>query len=208
MAIKHALSPVSGVILAGGEARRMGGNDKGLVQLAGRPMVEHVLAALRPQVEHVLINANRNHDAYRRFGVPVIADTMSGFQGPLAGMAAALRAVTTPLLVTVPCDSPFVPDCLVARLTRALDDAGADLATAHDGTRMQPVFALLRVELAESLELFLAGGGRKIDRWFADHRVASADFSDQPDTFLNVNTAEEVARIEGRLREPRCHAGP
>lgn len=185
----------------------MGGNDKGLVQVAGRPMVEHVLEALRPQVDRVIINANRSHDIYRRYDVPVIADALPGFQGPLAGMATALRAADTPLLVTVPCDSPFVPECLVARLHAALTAAGAELATAHDGTRMQPVFALLRVELAAALESFLAGGGRKIDQWFARHRTVSADFSDQPDTFLNVNTPDEVARIESRLREPgnRAH---
>ncbi len=201
MSIDHALSPVSGVILAGGEARRMGGSDKGLVTVAGRPMVEYVLESLRPQVDFLLINANRNHDAYTRYGLPVLADALTGFQGPLAGMASALRAVRTPLVVTVPCDSPFVPACLVQRLRDALSASGAEIATAHDGRRMQPVFSLLRVELAESVERFLARGERKIDLWFSGHRTAIADFSDRPETFLNVNTPEEVARVELQLRE-------
>lgn len=199
--------PVSGVILAGGEARRMGGSDKGLVPVAGRPMVEHVLERLRPQVDAVLINANRNHDFYSRYGLPVIADALGGFQGPLAGMASAMGVVTTPWLVTVPCDSPFVPPRLVARLREAQLAADAEIAVAHDGARMQPVFSLLRTDLKVSLAAFLARGERKIDRWFAQHKTAIADFSDQPDTFMNVNTPGELERVEARFRE-NGRAGP
>lgn len=198
--------PIAGVILAGGASRRMGGNDKGLVPVAGRPMVEHVLERLRPQVDLVLINANRNHDIYSRYGVPVLADTLGGFQGPLAGMASAMGVVTTPWLVTVPCDSPFVPPGLVARLRESLLAAGAEIAVAHDGERMQPVFSLLRTDLKDSLEAFLVRGERKIDRWFAQHKTAIADFSDQPGTFLNVNTPGELEWVEARLREQE-HAG-
>lgn len=179
----------------------MGGNDKGLLQVAGRPMIEHVIASLRPQVDCLLINANRNHDTYLRYGLPVIADALAGFQGPLAGMASALHASRTPLLVTVPCDSPFVPASLVLRLAQALLAQDAEIATAHDGERMQPVFSLLRTELLRSLQAFLARGERKIDRWFALHRTAIADFSDQPDTFLNVNTPGEIERVEALLRD-------
>ena len=164
-------------------------------------MVEYVLESLRPQVDFVLINANRNHDWYARYGLPVIPDALTGFQGPLAGMASSMRAAVTPLLVTVPCDSPFVPACLVQRLAQALLEKDADIATAHDGERTQPVFSLIKTELLDSLEGFLARGERKIDRWFAEHRTAIADFSDQPDTFLNVNTPEEISRVENLLRE-------
>lgn len=193
---------VSGVVLAGGAARRMGGNDKGLIRLAGKPMVEYVLAALRPQVDAVLINANRNLEHYRSYGVPVITDERSGFEGPLAGVASAMRAARTAFLVTAPCDSPFVPADLVRRLARTLHDSGADIATAHDGTRMQPVFSLLRTRLLDALLDYLERGERKIDLWFAEQRTQTADFSDVPESFLNINTPEDVSLIEGRMRDP------
>ncbi|MBI2992637.1 MAG: molybdenum cofactor guanylyltransferase [Gammaproteobacteria bacterium] len=193
---------MTGVILAGGEARRMGGGDKGLVPLAGRPMIEYVLDVLRPQVSGVLINANRNLETYARLGCPVIADEFPGFNGPLAGMASALRAVRTPYLATVPCDSPFVPADLVARLAAALEQAGADICVAHNGERMQPVFSLMRSNLIDSLLLFLKRGGRKIDQWHAGHRTAIADFSDKPETFMNVNTPDELRSIELAMAKP------
>lgn len=190
---------ITGLVLAGGLGRRMGGEDKGLVTLAGRPMVAHVLSALRPQVGPLLVNANRNQERYAAFGHPVITDEIDGYQGPLAGVLTALRHCTTEFLVTVPCDAPLVAPDLVARLCAALDAAGADLAVASDGTRQQPVFLLLRATLAPSLEAYLGGGGRKIDAWFGQLRVAVADFSDEPDTFVNVNDADERQRIEAQL---------
>ena len=192
-------APITAIILAGGRATRMGGTDKGLVELAGRPMIAHVLAALAPQVEAVLINANRNRDRYAEFGHPVIADLDDGFLGPLAGLAAGLQAATTPLVLTAPCDCPLLPIDLVARLRAALAAADAEIAVPFDGERMQPVFALVRRELAGSLAGYLAGGDRKIDRWFAQHRLAQADFSDRPETFVNVNDPAERAALELRL---------
>lgn len=190
---------VTGVILAGGRARRMGGEDKGLLDLAGRPLVERALAALAPQVSAVLINANRNLERYGAFGHPVVADRSGDFSGPLAGMAAALAQAATPWIATVPCDCPLIPADLVARLhaVQARDDA--ELAVAHDGERLQPVFALISRELLPSLEGFLAEGERKIDRWYARHRVARADFSDRPEAFLNVNTPQDLARLARSL---------
>lgn len=178
----------------------MGGRDKGLVEVAGRPMIEYVLESLQSQVNAVLINANRNIDSYARYGVPVIPDALPGFNGPLAGMASGMRAARTPLLVTVPCDSPFVPVDLVQRLAATLQDAKAEIAVAHNGERMQPVFSLLDTGLLSALEGFLGRGDRKIDRWFAEHRTTIVDFSDKPETFLNVNTPEEVRRIEAMIR--------
>jgi len=185
---------ITGVILAGGEARRMGGHDKGLVEVAGRPMIEYVLESLRPQVKDVMINANRNAGFYARYGVPVIADG-------LAGMASGMQAARTPMIITVPCDSPFVPDDLVQRLAAAKQDTNAEIAVADNGERMQPVFALLDRELLGSLEGFLGRGERKIDRWFAEHRCTRVDFSDRPETFINVNTPEEVTRVEMMIRK-------
>jgi len=187
---------VSGVILAGGEGRRMDGRDKGLVPLNGRPMVEYALDALRPQVHSLLINANRSRDDYAHFGLPLVGDEFPGFNGPLAGMASCLRVVRTPWMVTAPCDSPLLPADLVARLGAAAMRDKADICMAHNGERTQPVFALMRTTLLESMLDFLRGGERKIDRWFGLHRTAVADFSDTPQAFLNVNTPEELRDIE------------
>jgi molybdopterin-guanine dinucleotide biosynthesis protein A len=199
----YPLGSITGVVLAGGLGRRMGGEDKGLVMLAGQPMVAYVLAALRPQVGPMLVNANRNLERYAGFGLPVVADALEGYQGPLAGVLTALRHCQTEFLVTAPCDAPLVAADLVARLHAALDAVEADLAVASDGKRQQPVFLLLRASLAPALEAYLAGGGRKIDAWFGQLRVAEADFSDQPDTFVNVNDPGERQRVEARLVSTR-----
>jgi molybdenum cofactor guanylyltransferase len=190
---------VTGVILAGGRATRMGGADKGLITLAGRPMVAHVGERLAPQVGELLINANRNAAEYAPLACRVVGDTLAGFLGPLAGVLAAMNSAQHPLLATVPCDSPFVPGDLVSRLRAALEAAGADLAVAHDGERMQPVFLLARTALRGDLEQWLQNGGRKLDAWFARHAVVNVDFSDCPEAFLNINTPDERAAIEARL---------
>lgn len=190
---------VTGVILAGGRATRMGGTDKGLVDLAGRAMVDHVLERLRPQATALVINANRNHAAYARRGWPVVPDAFGAFAGPLAGMAAGLAASETEWAVTAPCDSPFVPRDLVARLRDGLQAEGASLAVARGAGRLQPVFALLPRRLLPDLEAFLADGGRKIDQWYARHALATVDFDDTPEAFLNINTPEERAELEARL---------
>ena len=193
---------ITGVILAGGEARRMGGGDKGLVELRGKPLVEHALAALSPQVNTVIINANRNRERYAAYGYPVVADSREGYQGPLAGMLSCLEAAQTDFMVSVPCDSPLLPDDLVARLFRQLSDEQADISVAHNGERMQPVFALMPANLAPSMREFLDGGGRKIDRWFEGHRLALTDFSDKPECFRNINNPAELAQMEAQLNGP------
>lgn len=189
----------TGVILAGGRARRMGGRDKGLLPMAGRAMIEYVIDALTPQVTETLINANRSLDEYARFGHRVVADDLPDFSGPLAGMASAMAAADTTYIAVVPCDSPLLAPDLVARLHRALRQADAELAVAHDGERMQPVFALLPTALLDDLHDFLAGGERKIDQWYTRRRMALADFSDLPDMFINVNTPEQLSRLTARL---------
>lgn len=194
---------ITGLVLAGGQARRMGGVDKGLVELGGRAMIEHVLDALRPQVRTLLINANRNRDAYARYGCEVIADAHPGYLGPLAGVASALEVVTTPYLLTAPCDSPLLPADLATRLSAALRRDRARIAVAHDGQRQQPVFLLLERSLGPDLQDYLASGGRKIDQWFARHALAEADLSDRREGFINVNDADERARVEALLRSHR-----
>jgi molybdopterin-guanine dinucleotide biosynthesis protein A len=187
---------ITGVVLAGGMARRMGGKDKGLIAFRGRPLVEWVIEALAPQVEGIVINANRNRGRYAAYGYPVIADRTDGYQGPLAGFASAMAAVDTPWVVTLPCDGPFPAPDLVERLCGALLGHRAEIAVATDGERMQPVYALIPVELAASLDRFLASGERKIDRWYAGHRVALADFGDRPGAFANINSLRDSERLE------------
>jgi molybdopterin-guanine dinucleotide biosynthesis protein A len=192
----HGAADVTGVILAGGRGTRMGGADKGLVPLAGRPMVERVLDALRPQVDRVLINANRHLDAYGKFGCPVIPDAIEDYPGPLAGMAAGLAAADTERMLFVPCDTPLLPPDLCRRMLAAARAREAEIAIASDGRRSHPVFALIDRALAASLEAFLAGDERKILRWMNRHRLIEVDFSDCPQRFVNVNTAEELAALE------------
>ncbi|HHH44972.1 MAG TPA: molybdenum cofactor guanylyltransferase [Gammaproteobacteria bacterium] len=188
---------VTAVILAGGMARRMDGVDKGLIQLNGRPMIEYIIEALKPQVDHIVINANRNLEQYRRYGYPVVKDIMGDYFGPLVGMASGLQACSSERILTVPCDSPFVPPRLAEKLHAALLEQDAELSVANDSERMQPVFAMLRRQLLPSLLAYLDAGGRKIDTWYAEHKTALADFSDSPDTFININTPEDKTFVEG-----------
>lgn len=192
-------SDLTGLILAGGQARRLGGVDKGLVPLGGRPLVEWAIRALRPQVGTLLINANRRLDLYQGFGHPVIPDRDADHAGPLAGIASALAAAPTGWVLCVPCDTPLVPGDLARRLADALLRDGADLAAAHDGTRLQPLHALIPVRLAGSLGGFLKSGGGAVREWYRSLRLAVADYSDRPEAFANVNTWEELRRLEQRL---------
>ncbi len=195
----NAGAEVTGIVLAGGQARRMGGEDKGLVRVAGKPMVEHVIARLVPQVSTLIINANRNLEVYAAYGYPVLPDEGGGFCGPLAGIASAMRFARTPLVLAVPCDSPFVPADLCARLHQRLETDGAEISAAHDGERLHPVFALLQTALLPSLQHYLGAEGRKIDRWYGQHRFATVDFSDAPAAFININSPEELRAVERML---------
>jgi molybdopterin molybdotransferase len=190
---------ITGVVLAGGLGRRMQGADKGLVALAGEPMVAHVLRALCPQVGAVLLNANRNLERYAGFGHPVIADCLDGYAGPLAGVLSALRRAATEFLLAVPCDAPLLAPDLAARLHAACVSGEADLAVARDARGLQPVFMLLHRRVAPALEDYLGAGGRRVDAWFDRVRVTEVDFSDTPDAFVNVNDADERLRVEERI---------
>lgn len=189
---------VTGVVLAGGQGSRMGGVDKGLQPFRGKPMVVHVLERLAPQVTELLINANRNPDDYARFGYRVVADEIEGFAGPLAGFERGLAHASHALVVTVPCDSPFLPSDLVARLHAALLMTNAQLAVAKTGSQAHPVFSLMRRDVHESLRAFLASGQRKIDKWYAALKVVEVAFDDEADAFLNINTREELSSLEPR----------
>ncbi|WP_309265482.1 molybdenum cofactor guanylyltransferase MobA [Aeromonas salmonicida] len=189
--------PVSAVILAGGRATRMGGEDKGWVKLAGRPLIDHVLDRLRPQVDEVLINANRSQDRYQALAT-VISDDNPDYLGPLAGMQAGLAAAHHDWVLFVPCDGPALPHDLMSRFRAALTP-DTELVVAHDGDWLQPVVALLHKSLLPSLTHALAEGERKIDIWFARHKMAVVSFADQPDAFINLNSPAELAAYEARL---------
>lgn len=189
---------VTGLILAGGQGRRMGGVDKGLQPLRGRPLAAWVLERLAPQVTEVIINANQHQAEYARLGCRVVGDEIGGFAGPLAGLHAGLKANVHPFLVTVPCDSPFLPRDLVARLHAALVAHHADLAVAKTGDQPHPVFALVRETLAGHLAQFLGGGGRKIDAWYGSLAVVEVPFDDEADAFRNINTRDELASAADR----------
>lgn len=187
---------VSGLILAGGLGRRMGGVDKGLQRLRGKPMAQWVMERLHPQVDEILVNANQNVTAYAALGCPVVSDAVTGFAGPLAGLQAGLAHARHEFVVTAPCDSPFLPHDLVSRLRAALEGATADLAVAKTGTQPHPVFCLCRRGLLPHLTAYLAAGGRKIDAWYATLRVAEVAFDDEAAAFANINTPEELAALE------------
>ncbi len=190
------MAKITGVILAGGQGRRMGGIDKGLRELRGKPMIEWVLERFAPQVDAVLINANQNLDVYARFGHSVITDEIGGYAGPLAGLQSALSKARDPLVATVPCDSPFLPADLVARLNSALQARQTQLAVARTGDQPHPVFCLCRRDVLPHLTQFLASGGRKIDAWYATLRVVEVAFDDAAEAFSNINTPEELLAFE------------
>jgi molybdopterin-guanine dinucleotide biosynthesis protein A len=219
---------ISALILAGGRAQRMDGCDKGLVEFQDRPMICHAIALLKPQLDLIRINANRNQATYAALGLStegllegspserlpsrsskgatpypalpfeVISDSMIDFQGPLAGIAQGLKTCPTPWMLVVPCDTPFLPLDLVERLATQAEQHKAEIAVAHDGQRMQPVVSLINRELLGSLQHYLDAGDRKIDRWYATHKLCCVDFSDQPQAFLNINSLKDMQLLENR----------
>ena len=196
MKISNENQRISGVILAGGKGRRMGGVDKGLQPFRGRSLIEWIIERLRPQVDEILINANQNRDRYADYGYRVISDLVPDFAGPLAGFHSALSAASNDLVLTVPCDSPFMPDDLADRLRHAHNAAAADVAVARTGEQVHPVFCLLRRTLRTNLDDYLSGGGRKIDAWYADLKVIEVAFDDEADAFGNFNTLAELTAAE------------
>jgi molybdopterin-guanine dinucleotide biosynthesis protein A len=197
--LEYPRDAVTGLVLAGGASRRMGGEDKGLADLAGRPMLEYVLDALRPHVGSIMVSANRNRDRYSAYGCPVVTDALENYPGPLAGVDIALQHLATEYLLVVPCDAPLLAPDLAPRLHAACATAGAEAAVASDGRRMQPVFLMLRATVGPGLQSYLAAGGRKVDAWLKQLHLVQVDFSDEPDCFVNVNEPAERRRVEAQL---------
>jgi molybdopterin-guanine dinucleotide biosynthesis protein A len=191
------------VLLAGGLARRMGGGDKLLCLLGGRPLLDHVLDRIRPQVRAVALNANGEASRFARWGLPVLADPWPGNPGPLAGVLAGMRwasSLGAADVLSVPTDTPFLPGDLVARLHAAREAAGVAIACAASGGRTHPVVALWPAALADRLAAALAGGVRKIDAWTAMQGICSVEFDAAGwDPFFNVNTPEDLVAADASL---------
>lgn len=193
---------IAGVILAGGQATRMGGGDKGLRTISGRPMIGHVIARLAPQVDAMAINANGVPDRWAAFGLPVFADGVSGFQGPLAGILAGMHWAAKngfSAVATVAADTPFFPRTLVQGLRDAAGEPGVCLATSLDeGGQMQthPTFGLWPVSLHDDLATALAAGHRKVSVWADRQKAGRAFFAGPADPFFNVNTPEDLKQAE------------
>ena len=199
-----ARTDITGLILAGGRAQRMGGIDKGLVPFMGKSLIEHAITRLTPQVTTILINANRNHDRYAQYGHAVIADQQPDFAGPLAGFAAGLAHCKSEYLLSVPCDSPVFPLDLSQRMLEAMINTQSDLvyASSIDSSGAiwtQPVFCLMRRSVQQSLQEFLDHGGRKIDRWFEALPSSTVVFADDA-AFANTNTPEDLQALEQTLQ--------
>lgn len=188
-------SKIAGVVLAGGQARRMGQQDKGLLAFKQRPLVTYAIDALAGITKQISISANRHLDQYQQLGYPVITDERDSFDGPLAGILAALQASSAEILLVLPCDSPLLKTSHLQRLLAGLQ-ADKDIAVAFDGERLHPVVMALRTHLQTSLADYLAHGERKLQRWLAQHAVAKVDFSDQPQVFANINTLDELAILQ------------
>lgn len=186
-----ALDKVTGLILAGGEGRRMGGADKGLIAYRGKPLVAHVIERLAPQVDALQISANRNLEDYLDFGYPVVTDASSERLGPLAGIAAGLQACETPWLLVCPCDSPALPADLASRLLQGAIEAKASLAVAITEKGMQPTFQLCRRDCLPALTDYLAMGERKVRGWCLAQKAVEVFFQDTA-AFRNLNTADDL----------------
>lgn len=195
-------SDVTAIILAGGRSTRMGGQDKGLLEFRSRRLIEIVLERIQPQVDSVLISANRNLDDYRAYGYPVIKDETEDFYGPLAGIAACLKHINTPTIVTLPCDGPRLPEDLVSRLLQARSTHATGLAVAHDGQRLQPLYLCFDRKLGSSIIEYLGRGGRSVHGWIEQRHHAIVDFSDESDGFLNINDAQDLAAVASSANPP------
>ncbi|WP_048750827.1 molybdenum cofactor guanylyltransferase MobA [Aggregatibacter segnis] len=186
---------ISAVILAGGQAKRMGGMDKGLQTLHGKPLFQFIYDRLHSQVEHISVNANRNQAIYAAAGLPVFGDNIEGFQGPLSGILTALERSETDFVLFVPCDSPFFPDNLLEKLKSAVDFHGVSIAYVHDGEREHPTFCLMARSLKEKLAAYLVAGDRRMLQFMRQNGAVSVDFSENKAAFTNINTLDELQQF-------------
>ena len=186
---------VTGVILAGGLARRMNNQDKGLIDFKGQPMVSYAITAMNAVADQAIINANRNIAEYQAFGLPVVSDQTDSFDGPLAGVLTTMLFAETGVLLVMPCDTPLVKAAHLQKLLSILAEQDTDVAVAFDGERLHPVFLAIKVSLKTSLHAYLTSGHRKVANWLALQKMVKVDFSEEPEVFINVNTIEELSAL-------------
>ena len=186
---------ITAVILVGGRGRRMGHRDKGLIDFNGKPLIKHVIDRIAPQVGQLAINSP-NHEAYAHYGYPTFGDVLDGGLGPLAGLHSALSHCNSELVLILPCDTPIIPDDLVERMLKQLDDEDADICSVSDGERIHAVFILARFTIKERLEDYLQQGKLRVQGWLKDEQAAIAMFTDCPHSFINLNTPEELSNLE------------
>ncbi len=191
-------SHITGLILAGGKARRLNGQDKGLIPLGNKKLVEHAINRLAPQLGEILINANRNQEEYQQFAHPIIADTLPDFAGPLAGFLTGLEHMNNDWLITVPCDNPWLPNNLVEKLLQAAEQQACPLAVARSQGRLQSVYCLLHHSLQASLADYLSHGQHRVQAWIQQQKHCVVDFADAHE-FENINTPEQLAEAKKNL---------
>jgi molybdopterin-guanine dinucleotide biosynthesis protein A len=187
---------VTGVILAGGLARRMNNQDKGLIDYKGRPMVSYVIDAMAAVTDELIINANRNLDQYQQFCFPVVTDQTDSFDGPLSGLLTAMMYAGDGVLLVAPCDSPLIKAEHLQKLLSVRIENDADVAAAFDGERVHPVFLAVKTALKTDLQAYLDSGQRKLESWLQQQKMVKADFSGESQLFINLNTMAELAVLE------------
>lgn len=188
---------VFGVVLAGGRATRMGGKDKGLQELNGKPLWQHVADALRVQVGAIAVSANRHIDIYQQRGYPVYQDVLANYPGPLAGMLSVMQQADDEWFLFCPCDTPFIPSVLAERLVEQREDA--PVVWVHDGERDHPAITLISRKLCPDLRAYLASGERRVMVFMRQSGGHSVDFSDLKEAFINVNTTEDLQTLQGKV---------
>ncbi len=186
---------VTGVILAGGLARRMNNQEKGLVNFNGQPLVSYAIGALGDVADETIISANRNIQNYQKFGLPVVSDLNDNFDGPLAGILAAMLYTQTGDLLVIPCDSPYIKACHLQALLSARSQ-DVDVAVAFDGKRLHPVFLAISLTTLPSLQVYLQSGQRKVETWLEQQKLAKVDFSDEAEIFININSQAELMDLQ------------
>lgn len=191
---------ISAIILAGGQATRMGGLDKGMLPFLHQPLITHVINRLKPQVDEILINANRELESYRALGYEVLQDEIPDFSGPLAGIQLGLKHASNEIVLNVPCDSPMLPQDLAPRLQAALTRHHAEIAIARCDDHIHPVFCLCKKSVLPALNVYLTQGGRKVREWQQNHKHVYVDFSDCADAFTNLNTQQDLNIFEAKLQ--------
>lgn len=204
--MKRTIIPrINGLILAGGRAKRMGDEDKGLILFDGKCLIEHCIAKLQPQVENLFISANRNTEQYEQYGFTVLQDRIDDFQGPLAGLLSGLKSFAKQPLLVTPCDAPLLPSDLGHRLLESYVSEDILAVIPHDGTRLQPLFGLYAPGSISSLRAYLASGQRKVETWATSLPHVVVDFANQSECFKNINTPNDLQEALSILRKPSSH---